>query len=143
MIPLAYRATIHEDPPGEFLVTFPAVPEALTGGFSFAEALVNAHDCISVALEGYLEAGLAPPPPDAMEAAGEVSRPLIPVAPKVAARIFLQREMASRGITQAELGRLMGRDEKSVRRIVTGQGVTLGMTLKALAALGVFPALAV
>ena len=44
---------------------------------------------------------------------------------------------------QAELGRLMERDEKSVRRIVTGQAVTLGMTLKALAALGVFPALAI
>lgn len=142
MIPLAFRATIHEETDHEFLVTFQAIPEALTGGFSFEEALANAHDALAVALEGYLESGWPVPPADAVEATSDARRPLIPVAPAVAARILLHREMAARGTTQAELGRLMERDEKTVRRIIAGQGVTLGMTLKALTALGVFPALA-
>jgi hypothetical protein len=44
---------------------------------------------------------------------------------------------------QAELGRLMKRDEETVRRIMVRRGVSLNLTLKALAALGVVPALAV
>lgn len=142
MIPFAYRATIRGEGPGEFLVTFPAIPEAITGGRSFEEAVRNAHGALSVALDGYLVGGLTIPPPDAAAPADGGSAPLVAVSPAVAARAILHREMTVRDMSQSEMGRLMKRDEKTVRRALAGRGASLDMTLKALAALGVFPALA-
>lgn len=48
---------------------------------------------------------------------------LITVRPTIAARAILFREMTARGVSQAELGRLMKRDEETVRRIIDGRGL--------------------
>ncbi len=95
------------------------------------------------ALEGYLIGGLTIPPPDTSVSANDRSTPLIAVRQTIAARAILFREMTARGVSQAELGRSMKRDEETVRRIIVRRDVSLNLTLKALAALGVVPALAI
>ncbi len=53
-----YAAVVTEPNPGEFLVAFPDVPEAITGGSSLEEAVSNAPDALAAALEHYQAAGL-------------------------------------------------------------------------------------
>jgi antitoxin HicB len=42
---------------GWWLIRFPQIPEALTEGETREEAIKNAKDCLSTALEGYAKAG--------------------------------------------------------------------------------------
>lgn len=71
-----YPAQI-EQQGGEFVVRFPDVPEALTGGSSLAEALELAPDALAAAAEGYLQAG-RPFPAPRPTLAGEYDVPLAP-----------------------------------------------------------------
>ena len=50
----AYPADIRADDDGRFVVKFPDLPEALTDGATFDEALLEASDCLSEALAGRL-----------------------------------------------------------------------------------------
>lgn len=54
---LSYTAHIREDRPGDFIVTFPDVPGAHTQGDTLEEAIGNAQDALSAALEAYLDMG--------------------------------------------------------------------------------------
>lgn len=142
---MIYRAYIAEEEPGCFSVRFADVPEVVTDGATLAEAVANAHDALSVALEGYLEQGRAFPA--ATDAAVDfegapASAHDIAVAPAVAARAILAREMKAQGLSKVSLAGRMGKDEKVVRRILAGKGVSLDLTIQALRAVGVRPALA-
>jgi antitoxin HicB len=145
MTPVAYVALIREEGPRDFIVTFPDVPEAITQGDNLDEARANAHDALATALAGYLKRDRPFPPAAASE---EGSAPLgtsmwvTAVDPKLAARARLIREMKARGMNNVALAKLMGRDEKAVRLILSGKGATLDKTLEALRAVGVRPALA-
>jgi antitoxin HicB len=59
---LGYRYILERQENGWWLVRFPGIPEALTEGETKAEARVNALDCVSAALEGYMKSGRPPPP---------------------------------------------------------------------------------
>lgn len=142
MQPLAYTAIVRQDGPNDFLVTFPDVPEAITQGDTFDQAVAHAPDALSAALEHYLKVGrpwpLATP---VTTAAGERSVET-PVAPPLAARALLAATMRDRKLSNVAVAELMGRDEKVVRRILAGQNASLDLTLDALRAVGVRPALA-
>jgi antitoxin HicB len=134
----SYPAHIEEIEPGEFLVTFPDVPEAITSGATHAEALEAAAGALAVAVEGYLLGGHdVPAPRDAKR--GEE---LVALDPVVAARVVLVLEMGRQGLTKVALAHRIGRDEKAVRRMIAGKGASLDMILGALKVLGVRPALA-
>lgn len=144
--PVAYAAEIRQEQPTEFLVTFPDVPEAITQGSTLNEACANAYDALAAAIEGYLEIGRELP------AARFEARPMaetgpwsvdVAVEPKLAARSRLVGAMKAGGVNNVRLAQLMGRDEKSVRLILSGRGASLEKTLEALHALGFRPALAV
>ena len=51
---MEYIAKIVEDD-GQFCVTFPDVPEAITFGKTFGMALLMAHDALNTAIQFYLE----------------------------------------------------------------------------------------
>lgn len=138
MTPIAFPARISEVEPGDFLVTFADLPEAITGGADRAEAEIQAADALAVAIEGYLLAGRTVPQPRAPRA-GEVA---VALDPRLAARLLLVTEMAHQGLSKVGLAERLGRDEKTVRRILSGKGATLDLTLSALRALGVRPVLA-
>lgn len=145
MQPITYPAYLSEEEPGAFLVRFFDIPEALTDGATQAEALANAGDALAVALEGYLQAGRdfpAATTPVPGSAARGYSLHDIAVDPAIAARAILTREMKAQGLSKVGLAGRMGRDEKIVRRILAGKGASLDLTLQALRAVGVRPALA-
>lgn len=133
----SYKAILTSDPDGGFVVTFPDVPEAITGGVTRSEALEMAEDALTVALLGRIddEAAL----PIAAASGGE----LVPVAvpARFAAKIalieaFRAAQSADATINQSELARRLGVDHKEIRRRLDPDHKTklpaLEETLKAL-----------
>jgi len=138
MLAYSYPATVTQIAPADFLVRFNDVPEAITGGATPEEALANAPDALAAAVEGYLELGRALPEPSPLER-GQIA---VSLDPQLAARAILLREMSAQGLSKVALAARMERDEKVIRRIVSGKGASLDMTLAALRAVGIRPALA-
>lgn len=60
---LAYPVTITPDTGGQWLVTFPDIPEAISAGDSKEDALAHAPAALETALEFYTEAGKDLPTP--------------------------------------------------------------------------------
>ena len=145
MRPLTYYAYIHEAAPGDWLVRFYDIPEAITQGDSLEQAIANASDCLEAALEGYIDLGRALPAragvqPD--EASPDHSVVEVAVAPALAARALLADAMKAQHLSKVGLAQRMGRDEKVIRRIISGKGGLPDPTLQALKALGIRAALA-
>ena len=94
MRPLTYYAYIHEAAPGDWLVRFCDIPEAITQGDSLEAAIANASDGLDAALEGYIELGRAFPARadvqsrearpgySVVEVAVALARPRAPCSPK-------------------------------------------------------------
>jgi antitoxin HicB len=143
MTPLTYFARLEPQGAQGLLVRFPDVPEAITQGEAIDEAARQAEDALAAALEGYLVAGRDFPARTDVTAAEPVIVVEVPIRPILVARWLLKQELCRQNLSQVALGRLMGRDEKTIRRIATGKGASLELMLKALAAVGVRPALAV
>ena len=98
---------------GSLVVTFPDVPEAISGGADSSEALAMAEDALATALAGYVhEKRDIPAPSDA--AAGQE---LIPVSPVVAAKLALYSAMRAQRITKVELARRLGISESAARKL--------------------------
>ena len=79
-----YPARIEEVEPGEFLVTFRDVPEALTSADSFEAAAELARGALSAAIEGYIHAGRSAPQPRPADP-NEIEIALLPPSPLPAA----------------------------------------------------------
>ena len=74
-------------------VTFPDVPEAITCGWSWEEAIEMAEDCLGVALGMYVKANLDLPKPSPVRD-GQV---LVPVPLLVAAKLTIYTAMREQG----------------------------------------------
>jgi antitoxin HicB len=109
------------------VVSFPDVPEAITQGDSEADAIKQAQESLGLALLTYPRRGLPVP------IAKAKGRSLVPiaVAPEVAAKIAVLEAFRRSGLTQSELGRRIGKDEKEVRRILDPRHNTKLATLTA------------
>lgn len=134
-----YPASVTAFAPGDFVIRFRDVPEAITGGGDHKAAIAEASDALACAIEGYLKRGWPVPEPSPPQD-GEV---LIALEPAVAARVILVDAMAKQGLTKVALAARINRDEKVVRRILSGKGASFQVTLDALHALGVWPSLAI
>ena len=97
-----------------YVVTFPDVPEAITGGWSWDEAVEMAEDCIGVALSFYTDEDEEIPTPR-LPAEGQV---LIPVPPLVAAKLAIYSAMREKGITKEALGKKLGLEYEAVRKLL-------------------------
>ena len=118
---------------GEFVVTFPDVPEALTGARDRAETLALAEDALSVALAGYVHMGWDIPTPSA-PSPGQV---MVAVYPVVAAKLALHTVMRERRMTKVALGELLGISEAAVRKLADPDHRShISQVRKALKALG-------
>jgi antitoxin HicB len=106
-----------QDDDGGVLVTFPDIPEAITGGNSEAEALVNAEEALELALLTYAGEGRAIPPASKRSAAAGRSVS-IPVAAAVAAKIAFIIAFRDSGLTRVALARKLGKAETEVRRML-------------------------
>lgn len=106
-----YFAKFEPDGDG-LLVTFPDLPEAITGGKDRAEALTNAQDAMEVVLLTYIEDGKGLPAPVSSE--GE------PIAASAAVEVKLAFIAAFRasGLTRVALAQRLGKQETEVRRML-------------------------
>jgi antitoxin HicB len=101
---------------GGYLVTFPGIPEAITGGGNEAEAAANAIDALEVCLLTYVERGLPlPEPTDRPPANGEHS--IVPSAATAAKLAFIQAFQES-GLTRVALAKQLGKAEGEIRRML-------------------------
>ena len=90
------------------------VPEAITGGDTWEEAMEMAADGLGVALGMYVKARQDIPKPTPL-ADGQV---LIAVPPIIAAKLALYTAMREQNITNVALAAKLGIYESAVRRIV-------------------------
>jgi antitoxin HicB len=112
---LHYIAKLEPDGDG-FLVTFPDLPEAITGGADEAEALANAVDALEVVLLTYAKDGAAIPPMRRV-APGSGERAITPSAATAAKLAFIDTFRRS-GITRVALAEQLGKAEGEVRRML-------------------------
>lgn len=108
----AWPYNLTPQPEGGFTVTFPDIPEAITQGDTEAEAAVMAEDALVTALSFYADGGEVLPQPSPAH-----GRPLAYVPPLVAAKLALHDAMAVADVSNVALARLLGTDEKAVRRL--------------------------
>jgi antitoxin HicB len=132
MTEFAFAALFEEDPEGGFLVTFPDVPEAKTGGETLAEARANAAEALGLALRGILAMGRPLPRPHKQPEAE-----IIAVGPETALKLAVIEAFRDAGISKSEFARRLGKAETEARRILDADHPTKLATLEtALAILG-------
>lgn len=108
----AYPADLEWEPDGSAVnVTFDGLPGA-TWGASEAEALERAEDLLVTALGALVEDGAPLPRPAPAD-----GRPLVAVPALVAAKLALHEAMLAQRVTNVELARRLGMDERAVRRL--------------------------
>ena len=116
MVRYAFPCKIVEDyEEGEgFVVTFPDVPEAITGAETWEKALEMAEDALGVALGMYVANHQDVPMP------GPVfdGATLVPVPLVVAAKLALYTAMRDKGLTNVALAERLGVSETAIRRLV-------------------------
>ena len=95
----SYPCDLALDEGGALVVTFPDVPEAITGGTDRVEALDMAADALAAALAGYVHEKRDIPHPS--EAADGQNRVAVPTV--VAAKLALDSAMRAQRITKVEL----------------------------------------
>ena len=93
-----------------FVVTFPDVPEAVTGGDTWDESLFLAEDALIAALSFYLDDCEALPVPSALSD-GQV---LITVPPLQSAKLALYSAMRERGVSKSDLAGALGVGESAI-----------------------------
>jgi antitoxin HicB len=99
---------------GVVVVTFRDVPEAITQGQGEKDAAWQAADCLEEAIAGRIADGKGIPKPSK---ARRTERP-IPVAAPMAAKAALYLAMREAGMTNVQLARKLGCDEREVRRML-------------------------
>jgi antitoxin HicB len=107
----AWPVELLEEPEG-VTVTCPDVPEMVTCGRTVAEALDAAIDALVTALSFYTDADRRLPTPSRAH-----GRHVVAVPALAAAKLALHEAMVQGGVSNVELGRRLGTDEKSIRRL--------------------------
>jgi antitoxin HicB len=109
---LAYPAQLEAEADGGYVVTFPDFGVGATQGDSYDEALAQAADLLETMVANYMAEGWDLPAPSA--AAG---RPLVRLAPLVAAKAEVYRAMRAAGVSKAELARRVGVSPQQAQRL--------------------------
>jgi antitoxin HicB len=110
---LSYPAKIARDGDG-FVVSFPDVPEAITGASTHADALREAVSALTTAMEFYFEDRRLVPLPSALKR-GQVE---IDLPASISAKVLLLNEMVAQGKKPAELARQMSVRPQEVTRLL-------------------------
>ena len=108
----AYPYELTAQPEGSFIVRFPDIPEAITQGETEDEAARMAEDALVTALSFYTDD--SEPAPHPSPARG---RRVAHVPPLVAAKLLLHDAMITAGVSNVDLARRLGVDEKVARRL--------------------------
>jgi len=98
----------------EYIVTFPDVPEAITGANTRMDAIALARDALIAALGGYIEDKMDIPIPSEKKPKQFVTY----LRPLEAAKVALYMSMSSDKVSNVKLAKLIDVDEKEVRRML-------------------------
>lgn len=129
---MKYPAKLTKDEDG-FVITFRDIPEAITQGDTHNEAMEMAEDALLTAMDFYFEDNRQVPLPSKPKK-DEV---LINLPISAATKVMLLNTLLEKGVTQAELAKLMGIRPQQVTRIVNLEHTTKIDTVeKAFRALG-------
>ncbi|WP_462267659.1 type II toxin-antitoxin system HicB family antitoxin [Desulfobacter sp.] len=109
-----YPATIKDDGEGNFLVTFRDIPFAATEGKTVDEALTEAQDCLETAIASCVKDKQDIPTPSKLKKGDYPIRLPAQTAAKTALYIAIKKS----GLSNSELARRLGTDEKEIRRMV-------------------------
>ena len=116
-----------------FVVSFPDIPWAHTGGFTFREALINAEDCLVVALAACIKQQEELPTPSPYQDGQE----LLTVQPVIAAQLDLYTAMREQGISRADLAERQGVSSDAVDKLLSlDYSTPIGEVMQALRAVG-------
>ena len=116
-----------------FVAIFPDVNGAITGGFTFKEALINAEDCLVVSLAACVDCYDELPTPSPFRDGQE----LLTVQPVIAAQLDLYAAMREQGISRAELAERLGVGSEDADRLLSLDYCTpISQVTKALRAVG-------
>lgn len=105
---------------GEYVVTFPDVPEAITGADTEEEAIALAGDALIAALDVYISDRLDIPKPSPRNP----TQYSAVISPLHAAKISLYIAMREEGLSMVGLANQLSVDEKAVRRMLDLDYVT-------------------
>ncbi len=116
-----------------FVVAFPDIPPAHTGGKTFKESIILAEDCMVVALSIYVDKGMELPTPGPYQKGQE----LLTVQPVIAAQLDLYTAMREQGVSRAELAERLGVSGDDADRLLSLDYCTpIAQVVKALRTLG-------
>lgn len=116
-----------------FVVSFPDIYGANTGGKTFKDSIILAEDCMVVALSAYIDLGRELPTPSPYQTGQE----LLTVQPVVAAQVDLYTAMREQKLGMAELAARLGICEDDAAVLVNLDYRTpIGEVAKALTAVG-------
>jgi len=128
----SYPARVTRDGEGH-MVSFPDIPEALTGAADRDEAIALAADALVTAMDFYFEDRRLVPAPSAPKR-GQIT---VDLPASVAAKVLLLNEMIAQGKRPAELARLMSARPQEVTRLMDLRHPTkIDTVAAALAAMG-------
>ena len=116
-----------------FVVSFPDIYGANTGGKTFQESIILAEDCMVVALSAYIHLGHELPTPSPYQEGQELPT----VQPLIAAQLDLYTAMREQGISRADLAERLGVSGDDADRLLSLDYRTpIGEVLRALQAVG-------
>jgi len=121
MFTAVYPAVFTPEANGKgYYVSFPDLPEALTGGGDLADAYVQAADCLAEAIAGRIARGEDIPLPSGPKRKQHRIGVPLPIAPKLA----LYLATRERGVASTELALRLGVSETVVRRMLNPRHAT-------------------
>ena len=119
-----------------FVATFPDLEGAVTGGFTFKEAIIMAEDCLVVSLASYVDRQEELPTPSAWAKGQE----LLTVQPLIAVQLDLYVAMREQGVTTSDLAQRLNLPEAVVKRLLSLDYLTsINEVVEALELLGCNP----
>ncbi len=119
MLEMRYPAIISRDHEGkDYVVTFPDLEGAVTGGRTFDEACDEAADCLASWLAFALAQRKPIPAPSGPTKHRGKKRESIPVPFWIAPKIALYQAMTEQGLSNSDLARKLGVSETVVRRML-------------------------
>lgn len=130
---MKYPAKFEPAEEGGFNVTFRDIPEAITCGDDYEDALFMAQDALITAMDFYFEDRRAVPAPSKAHK-GDV---MIELPASIYAKVLLLNEMVKQDISNAELARRIHVKPQEAQRITDlGHNTKIDTIARSLAALG-------
>lgn len=130
---MLYPAIFNREESGVYSVTFRDIPEAITCGDNYEDALLMAQDALITAMDFYFEDKRQVP----MPSQPQDNEVLIELPPSISAKVVLLNEMLKQKISNVELAKRINVKPQEMQRITNlGHSTKIDTLNRAFKALG-------